>query len=73
MAVETLACDVCGEMVSFDPEPFVDADGDIDVDVPICNCCYSVICPRHTANPSCPHSAVAHEQAASSSAAQEES
>ncbi len=64
MAVETLVCDVCGDLVSFDPEPVVDEDGDIDVDVPICNCCYSVICEKHTATPSCPHSAADHDQPA---------
>lgn len=64
---ESYPCDVCG-----DPVPQCETlrrDGsclgcfDGEHDNGVCSCCYSVICSKHTAAVTCPHSAAAHEAA----------
>ena len=62
---ESLPCDVCGDAV---PQCQIDDcddcfNGTHEVGNCICNCCYSVICPKHTARPTCPHKAIDHEVA----------
>lgn len=58
--MQTERCELCGDLVKFD----LDTDDD-DAEIPICSCCLSIICDKHTAKVTCPHQPSAHDQEAS--------
>jgi hypothetical protein len=58
---ESYPCSVCGDPV---PQCQIEECEDCfngDHDNGICSCCYGVICPKHTATVTCPHSAPDHD------------
>jgi hypothetical protein len=63
---ESYPCDICGDAVpqceTLIREDSCEGCWKGEHDGGVCSCCYGVICPKHTAEVTCPHVAADHDR-----------